>query len=88
MLEDIEARHAAWYACDSDMGPQYTGEDHGATWADPLDFVDSYQLERGYNPRQASMAHEIIREDVPAMIARIRELEARVQRLEGGASNG
>ena len=77
-LDQVNARHSAWYSCDAETPVDYTGEDFGATWKDDLGFVESYEFDKDQPRRQRAMAHEIVREDVPWLIERVRELEAKL----------
>ena len=68
-IEAIRARHDAWYG--TEFGCDLT---ESAEWHDDLRFVESYALDHKYSPRQGAMAHEIVREDVPELLAEVERL--------------
>lgn len=70
-LEDVKKRHLAWY----NTGQGYDGTAE-AEWPDDLDFVESYELDGKSSRRERAMAHEIVREDVPTLIAALEAVEA------------
>ena len=80
-LDDIQARHDAWYS----------GDDTTAQWPDDLGFVESYEHDRDSTPRTRAMAHEITREDVPFLLDRARKQQAAldaVRELHVAEGNG
>lgn len=72
-LDDIRARYIAWYNTDATYDG--TGE---AEWPDNLKHVESYELEWRASRRQRAMAHEIVREDIPWLLAEVERLNARL----------
>jgi len=76
-LDDIQARHDAWYS----------GDDTTAQWPDDLGFVESYEHDKDSTPCKRAMAHEIVREDVPTLLELARKQQAALDALLFVADN-